>query len=321
MSEQMSFQRYLRVLLLKRRLFIGVGLAAMLVAVVVSSPWIMRPRYRSMAIVYPVNLSSYSIETRADQLLQLLESNSIRDSLLVRFDLANHYRLDTAFRGGRYALYNMLLERLEISKTRYESVQIEVTDEDPVVARDMVQAMLDQANLLARRLQREKSMEVVAIADRNLRIARSKLDSAEARLSYLRNNSGLLAYESQTQELTKGYMRLLSRGGTQAQKDEVLAMMKELETNGGEFKSLTDLAGMFRGQYNQALLDRQHVENDLLKELTYTNVVVYPEVPDKKVYPVRWLIVLISLVSSILLCFILVVLREPSLLNGDRSDR
>ncbi|MBL0043989.1 MAG: hypothetical protein IPP33_06170 [Flavobacteriales bacterium] len=54
------------------------------------------------------------------------------------------------------------------------------------------------------------------------------MDSLEARLSYLRSSSGLLVYESQTQELTKGYVRLLTRGGTQAQKEEVLSMMKEL---------------------------------------------------------------------------------------------
>ncbi|MBK9759517.1 MAG: hypothetical protein IPO90_06010 [Flavobacteriales bacterium] len=320
MHEPFSFMRFVHVLSAKRRLFIGVALAALGLSVLISSPWIMRPRYRSMAIVYPVNLNSYSIETRADQLLQLLESNSIRDSILLRFDLANHYRLDTAFKGGRNALYNLFLERFEISKTRFESVQIEVTDEDPTTARDIVQAVLDQANILARRLQREKSEEVLAIADRTLQNATRKLDSLEARLNYLRNSSGLLVYESQTQELTKGYVRLLTRGGTQAQKEEVLSMMKELETKGGEFKSLTDLGGMFRAQYNQALQDKEHVVADMTKELTYTNVVVYPEVPDKKVYPVRWLIVLVSVLSASLLCFLLVVLREPALLGREQHS-
>lgn len=318
MRDQFSFMRFLQVLSSKRRLFLGVALAALGLSALISSPWVMKPRYRSMAIVYPVNLNSYSIETRADQLLQLLESNSIRDSILLRFDLAKHYRLDTAFKGGRAALYNLFLERLEISKTRFESVQIEVADEDPTMARDIVQAILDQVDLLARRLQREKSEEVLLIADNALRNASKKLDSLESRLSFLRNSSGLLVYESQTQELTKGYVRLLTRGGTQAQKEEVLRMMKELETKGGEFKSLTDLGGMFRAQYNQALLNKENVVNDLTKVLTYTNVVLYPEVPDKKIYPVRWLIVLVSVLSASLLCFLLVVLREPALLGREQ---
>ncbi|MBL0043988.1 MAG: hypothetical protein IPP33_06165 [Flavobacteriales bacterium] len=46
----------------------------------------------------------------------------------------------------------------------------------------------------------------------------------------------------------------------------------------------------------------------------------YPEVPDKKVYPVRWLIVLVSVLSASLLCFLLVVLREPALLGREQHS-
>lgn len=316
MREPLSFARIFSVLSSKWRLFAGVAAVAVAVSVIVSTPWFMPPRYRSMAIAYPVNLTNYSIETRADQLLQLFESNSIRDTVLKRFDLATHYRVDTAFRGGRALLFNLFGERLDISKTRYESVQVEVVDEDPTTARDIVQCMLDQVNLLARRLQREKSQEVLAIAERAVHLSKARLDSVETRLAFLRSSSGLLVYESQTQELTKGYMRLLTRGGTQAQKDEVLGLMKALEEKGGEFKSLTDLAGMFRAQYNQVLMDRERAVNDMVKELTYTNVVVYPEVPDKKIYPVRWLIVSASTLLAVLLCFLLTVLREPHLLRA-----
>jgi capsule polysaccharide export protein KpsE/RkpR len=318
MTDRFSFDRFVSVIRAKRLLFILVALVAFALAALFSSPLFMKPRYRSMAIVYPVNLTNYSIETRADQLLQLFESNSIRDSLIDRFRLMEHYGLDTNLYAGKNTLFNLFRERVEVSKTRYESVQVEITDEQPIMARNMVQAMLDQVNLLARRLQREKSEEVLIIAAHALDNARVKLDSLEARLSFLRSSSGLLVYETQTQELTKGYVRMLTRGGTQGQKEEVLRMMKELEVKGGEFKSLTDLGGMFRTQYNQALLDKERAVNDMTKELTYTNVVVYPEVPDKKVYPVRWLIVLFAVVSASMLCFILVIWREPSLLNGPR---
>lgn len=310
MDDRFTFERFFAVFARHWRLFLGVALVAGVLSTVLSGPRFIHPRYRSTAIVYPVNLTSYSIETRADQLLQLLQSNSIRDSVVQRFHLAEHYKLDTARQGGRNALYNLYNERVEVSKTRFESVQVEVTDEDPRLAREMVQMILDQVNLLARRLQREKSHEVLVIAENALRDAKAKLDSVEARLAILRNTNGLLVYESQTQELTKGYTRLLTRGGTQAQKQELLDLLKQLETYGGEFKSLTDLSGMFRVQYNQALIDKEHAVNDITKELTYTSTVVYPEVPDKKVYPVRWLILLISVVSTTFLCYVLVLLRE-----------
>ncbi len=313
MDERFSFAYFLDIIARRWKLFLGVAFLAVALSGLLSGPAFIRPRYRSMAIVYPVNLTSYSIETRADQLLQLMESNSIRDSLISKFDLRAHYRMDTAQVSDRHVLYNLYKERVEISKTRYESVQVEVTDEDPVVARDMVQAILDQVNLLARRLQREKSLEVLSIAERSLANTRAKLDEVEERLDTLRNRSGLLAYDAQTKELTKAYMKLVTSGGNQSQKDAVQKMLSELETKGGEFRSLTDLSNMFRGEYTKSLEEYEHAVNDMTKVLTYTNVVVYPEIPDKKVYPIRWLIVLISLAASVFLCFLLVAVRDRGL--------
>jgi capsule polysaccharide export protein KpsE/RkpR len=313
MDERFSFAYFVDIIVRRWKLFLGVAFLAVAVSALLSGPSFIRPRYRSMAIVYPVNLTSYSIETRADQLLQLMESNSIRDSLIQKFDLRNHYRIDTAQVSDRHILYNVYKERVEISKTRYESVQVEVTDEDPVVARDMVQAILDQVNLLARRLQREKSQEVLRIAERSLSNTKDKLAEVEQRLDTLRNQSGLLAYDAQTKELTKAYMKLLTSGGSQAQKEAVQKMLTGLETKGGEFRSLTDLSNMFRGEYTKSLEEYEHAVNDMTKVLTYTNVVVYPEIPDKKVYPLRWLIVLVALVSAVFLCFLLVAVRDRGL--------
>ena len=268
MTGEFTFQRFLAVIVKYLRLFIIVGVLAVILGAVLSAPSFMPPRYRSTAIVYPVNLNSYSIETRTDQLLQLLRSNSIRDSLIKQFDLMTVYDVDTTKAGGHFALYNEFLDRAEISKTQYESVMIEVVDEDPVRARDMVNAMLTQVNLLARRLQREKSGELLYIAERALKHERYKLDSVEARLDTLRRTTGLLSYDAQTKELTKGYVRMLGSGSSQAQRDQVLGLMKELEAKGGEFRQLTELSNLFRGNYDRLLTQYEQAVSDVTKELT-----------------------------------------------------
>ena len=132
----------------------------------------------------------------------------------------------------------------------------------------------------------------------------------EARLDTLRRTTGLLSYDAQTKELTKGYVRMLGSGSSQAQRDQVLGLMKELEAKGGEFRQLTELSNLFRGNYDRLLTQYEQAVSDVTKELTYTNVIVYPEVSDRKVFPVRWLIVLMSVVSATLLCFVFVVWLE-----------
>jgi len=310
MASDQNFDRFIELISSKWKLFAMVGIIAVFVSGVLSGPTFIKPRYVSSATVYPVNLNSYSIETRTDQLLQLLRSNSIRDSLIVKFDLVNAYDVDTTVNAGYFALYNEFAERVDITKTLYESVDIDVTDEDPVRARNMVNEMLVQVNLLARRLQREKSSEVLNIAKRALEHASYKLDSVESRLDILRNTAGMLAYETQAKELTKGYVRMLNTGSSQAQRDKLLSMIKDLESKGGEFRRLTELSDMFRINYDHLLTHHEEVVNDMTKELTYTNVIVYPEVSDRKVYPVRWLIVFLATASALFLCFLMVVWRD-----------
>ena len=310
MATEISFESFIRVVRKQWRLFAIVGVLAAVLSTVLSGPAFLKPRYKSSATVYPVNLNSYSIETRTEQLLQLLESNSIRDSLIRRFDLATVYDVDTAANGGYFALYNEFDDRVDIDKTRYESVRIQIVDEDPVRARDMVSEMLRQVNLFARVLQREKSYEVLKIATRSLDHERNKMDSVEAQLNLMRREAGLLSYDLQVKELTKGYVRMLGSGAGQGQKDQLQAMIRELEEKGGEFKKLTDLSIFFRQNFDRLLTEHERVVNDVTKELTYTNVVVYPEVSDKKVYPVRWLIVSTVTTSALFLCFLLLVWRD-----------
>ena len=310
MASELTFAHYLKIVQGNWKTMALVAVVSAVIAVVASTPTFMPPRYMSQATVYPVNLNSYSIETRTDQLLQLLQSNSIRDSLIKQFDLATVYDVDTTVNGGYFALYNEFNDRVEINKTNFESVRIEIVDEDPVRARDLVNAMLKQVNLLARRLQREKSNELLVIAERSLVHAQVKLDSVEARLDTLRMRDGILDYQGQVRELTKGYMRMIQSGAPVSRIEEVQGLMKDMEEKGGEFRQLTELSNFFRANYDRLLTEYERMVNDVTKELTYTNVVVYPEVSDKKVYPVRWLILMLTTVSAVFLSFLLLIWRD-----------
>lgn len=308
MDEPLHFLPTWTVLKRRWRLFAGVAAAAILLSSLFSSPPFIKPKYRSRAVVYPVHISTYSIETTTDQLLQLLESNSIRDSLVERFGLVEHYKVDTARRGGRTLLEAMYNERVSIQKTRYESVDIQVLDEDPVTARDMAAEIIRQADLLARRLQRENSATMLQVVRLGLRNTKRQLDSVEARMGQLRA-AGLLDYGTQAKEYSRGYVQSLAGGGGKAPRQEIDTLLKALEAHGGEFLRLSSLGNELLQAYGEQLSQERQVVLDLGKELSYSTVVVHPEVADKKAYPIRWLIVAISTLSALLLCYVLVSLN------------
>lgn len=320
MREPLHFGPSMELALRHWKVFAAVGLVAAGLSAVLSGPVFIKPRYRSQAVVYPVNLNSYSIETRADQLMQLLESNSIRDSLVQRFQLVQHYKVDTAAPGGRAALYNMFNERVTIEKTRYESVDIRVVDEDPVLARDMVNEVLHQADLLARRLQRHTSAELLQVVRTGLGNTRQRMDSVEARLDQLRRADGLLDYMAQTEEYSKGYAKALTSGSGRALQ-EIDGRLKALEEHGGEFLRLSTLNRLLVEEYGKLQGQERQLQLDVGKNLTYSDVVIYPEVADKKIYPVRWLIVAVAVASALLLCYVLLFLRSQRHRPGSPAER
>lgn len=294
-----------------RRVLFGVALGAAVLAALLSGPWLVKPRYTSYAVVYPTNMESYAGESRTEQLLQLMEGNSIRDSLVQRFGLVERYGIDTTSARWRAKLLGVYRGRVEVARTRYESVRLEVEDEDPKLARAMALELVRQTDALALRLHREKSAERSVIARERWQRTTALLDSVEARLDTLRVRGGMLDYDSQSRELVRGYMRLLAQGGGENARKEVQGLIQDLERQGGAFKGLTDLGRVLREDHAIALMQYEAAMLDLTKELTYTHVVVQPEVSDKPSHPVRWLVVLLAASTAVLLTALLLIWRRP----------
>ncbi len=67
-------------------------------AAVFSSAWFITPMFKSYTIVYPANITPYSEESETEQMLQLLQSRDIKDSVIKEFDLAKHYEIDSSYK-------------------------------------------------------------------------------------------------------------------------------------------------------------------------------------------------------------------------------
>jgi hypothetical protein len=59
-----------------------ISIIAAIVSLVVSSPMITTPRFKSVAVVYPSNIKPYSDESETEQMLQWLTSKDVRDSVM-----------------------------------------------------------------------------------------------------------------------------------------------------------------------------------------------------------------------------------------------
>lgn len=291
----------------KKHLII-VGLISLGASILFSSPWFIKPKYKSFALAYPSNLIAYSTESATEQMLQLAQSSDIRERIIHDFDLYKHYDIDTVNnKHFRTDVIKMYEENVTIKKTEYESMEITVLDEDPVVASNMVDSIIHFFDVKARSLQAEKSAEVMVIAKNQLDQKLLQMDSMEEKLRTYRTQYGILDYKEQSKEATRGYLRGLSSGNQRATA-EAKVMLDALREKGGEFNSLNEHLWRVRGNYNDLKLVYENAVRDVTKKLTYANVVSRPSPSDKKAYPIRWLIVLISVGSSLFLAFMILLI-------------
>jgi len=268
-----------------------------------------KPKYRSTAILYPSNLIPYSSETPTEQMLQIFKSDDLRDMIIVKFNLIKHYNIDTTEKHFKTKLRKEFEGNVTIKKNEFEAVVVDVLDKNANIACEMVNAMIEFFNQKARELQRQKTSEVVVIWENQLKNKQNQIDSIEKKFTELRLQYGLLDYEIQTKEASRQYFK---EGNI---KDKNI--LQNLKEKGGELQLLSEQLesttkdfSKIRSEYDQAL-------SDLNKELTYTNLVSSPSPADKKAYPIRWFIVFISTVSSMLFTLMIIAFVEKLKYNSN----
>jgi len=293
-------------LILKFKIHLGIILiSSIALSVLFSSPTFIKPKYKSEAIIYPSNLIAYSQESSSEQMMQILNSEEIKDSLVKKFDLANHYRIDK----DQPYYYSVLSKEFEsnvsITKTEYESVRIVIKDEDPKIACNMVKAMMNYFNLKVRMLQREKAKEVLVITSKQLELKTKQIDTIETQLNEIRRKYDILDYDTQTKELYRNYYKANS-----SNKQTINSALINLKEKGGDYQLLNEMLLSEIELMGKIKLDYENALRDANKNLTYINTITYPIPADKKSYPIRWLIVLSSTIASLVLSLFILLAVE-----------
>lgn len=294
-----------RVMVRRRYALGGIFLLSALISYIFSGPAFIRPKYKSTAVVYPVNILPYSMESPTEQLLQLFNSADVRQMMVEHFGLPVHYSIDTSGGAGKTKLYNIYDENVLVRKTEFESIKIDIYDVSPDTAAAMVNGLIDCVNLKARRLQRSKTKEVVKIFREQLDSKLRQIDSLERIMGELRVRYGLLDYDVQSKEATKNYLKLVSDGASRDKMHAIDSLMHNLESKGGTLVSVTEQLDGLRQSYNEIKVEYDRSVSDLTKELTYSNVVARPYAADAKSYPVRSLVVLVCSLSTLLLALLI----------------
>lgn len=145
--------KYIVKLLLKNKLNVLIILVlAVLLALMFSSKTFIKPLYKSSVILYPTTTYSASKlimntntliytdpleigdEEATDHMIQILNSGIIRDKIIEKYDLMNHYGISNDCEYKYTKLIKAYENNIRIRRTEYNSVKIIVFDTDPEIA-------------------------------------------------------------------------------------------------------------------------------------------------------------------------------------------
>lgn len=289
--------------------FALVASIALVFSVLISSPFIMEPDYRSTFTVYPTNLVPFSKESGTEQLFQFLSSEEIKIALTKRFNLFKHYEIDTTDEKAQWKFNKLYNSNIQIKFTRYQSIEVSVTDISPTLAKQIAEAMIEEVNNIIRRQKKEKYTEYVDLYTRQLNSKKNEIDSLENKIKFMRVNYGLLDVGAQSKILSK---KLVKKELNATDK----ALLINLKEHGGEFTILQNRFALELDNYGKLKQTYDKNLTDFNGNLSYTTIVSYPNLPDKKNWPNRLLIVFIFTFTSLLLTGIILLFKEKRSIKG-----
>jgi hypothetical protein len=98
----------------------------------------------------------------------------------------------------------------------------------------------------------------------------------------------------------------LGIGGSSSKSNEVLRLKKNMEEKGGEREVLSNLITGSANNYSILKLDFDRAVLNNNRNFTYVNVLNKSFPADKKSYPVRWIIVVMSAIGTLIIAIIVI---------------
>ena len=303
-----------------------VSIIAIVAAVIFSSPFFITPKFKSTVVLFPTATSSISKilisesyggkddilgigeQEQAEQPLQILNSNIIRLKIIRKYNLMEHYGIDSA---SKYKLTNLFREyesNVTSRRTEYMAVEISVLDKDRQQAADMandIAALLDSTK---NEMQKERARVGLKIVEQEYHKLRDEIKQMEDSLTSLRK-LGIHDYESQSEMLNRQLAMELAKGSLAGirnleQKLDVLAKY------GGPYVSLRDALEHEKKQFSLIKAKYEEVKVDAEQFIPQKFIVDNAYKAEKKSYPVRWLIVVVSMVSAFFLAVLVIIIIE-----------
>jgi uncharacterized protein involved in exopolysaccharide biosynthesis len=296
-----------------RKQIIILGLVSIVVSSIVS--FMLTPKYQSTVVFYPTTNNSISnalltdlnqrqkdplefgAEEEAEKALQILQSSKLTERLVRNYNLMEHYKIDPKSSLRKTKLANKIGSNFSFSRTRYLSIRVDVMDEDAQMAARMANGILDLYDSIKNEIQLDVAIPALDIVKRQMQAKENEINNIKSELQKL-GSEGVTNYEEQSRALNEEIYKARAAGKMDKVSD-LIEQLKSLVQFGGQFTALTETLQLELDKLSDLKAKYERAEVDVKETLNNKFTVSGADVAEQRAYPVRKLIVLVSLICTI----------------------
>ena len=291
-----------------------------------SLPWFITPKYKSTVVMFPASTNSVSkallIEQRqvgqdimsfgedeqAEQMMQILNSNKIRDRVTKQFNLMEHYGIDSTARYKYSWLFNEYERNISFRRTPFMAVQIIVFDTDPQLAADIANTIAALLDSIKNEMQHERAIQGLTVVETEHEALQQEVNTIVDSLVAL-GKLGVNDVEYQSQVFNQQMAIAIMEGNTEAQR-QLQKRLDILGQYGGIYMSLKNALEYKTEQLTMIQARLKEATVDARESLPQKFIVSDAFKAEKKSYPIRWLVIVVSTLSALFLTIIVIMIIE-----------
>jgi tyrosine-protein kinase Etk/Wzc len=276
------------------------------------------PRFRSSVVIFPrseasvsksmlqlnyqLDIQAVGEEEQVEEIMQVLKSDKIRDRIIDKYDLMSHYNIDPESRYPLYKLHSYYESNVRVKRTEFNSIVVSVLDADPQMAADMANDIAVLVDTTIWEMKSQRARQAVTYLDQEMDSINQELEELKDCIhSY--NVKGLINYDRQIERMIEAYGKAIVEGNNQAMEkieeemyylgDYTSEYMYCVGRYTFELRRLSEIKDVYLQV--KAALD-SHVSNIFILDKAYK--------ADKKAYPNKSLIVIVSTLSAFVLALL-----------------
>jgi len=295
----------------KRKLLMWVGVIAFVVSIIAS--FLIKPMFKATAIVYapitsqvskelltePVHggLTAFGEGEESEQVLQVLSSNTLRDIVIKKLNLMPLWGINPNEKYAKHKTYGIFSENIKFRPTEFSSVEVEVMDATPEMSAKIANTIVQVEDSLMLSIKAQVSQKSLLLVEDQYIQCEQELRSLEDSLSKVMSN-GVINLQAQTQEFFRTYAKMVAKNDVAAIK-ALDKKMEPLKKYGSKYTRLIDEVDLKVKELTLLNESRRIARIEASQKIPSQFVVDWATVPDKKAYPKKSIVVILSTLSAL----------------------